>query len=82
MFWQATALVVSAAVIGVPVGIAVGRWSWMLVAHEIGVPGRPAVSWAAVALVVVGGLAVANLAALVPGTRAARRSPASELSTG
>ena len=35
--WQATALVGLALLFGVPVGIAFGRWSWLLFSHQLGV---------------------------------------------
>ena len=58
-------------VVGVPAGIALGRWLWTLFAQEIGAVPAPTVpvSW-----VVVAGsaaLVLANIVAAFPGRRAA-----------
>ena len=43
--WQATTLVVLALLIGLPLGIAAGRWGWNLFANQLGVVPEPQVSF-------------------------------------
>src|SRR5205823_3993732 len=51
---QATTLALLAVGLGIPVGIVVGRWAWMLFAHELGIVAVSAVPVAVVALLVAG----------------------------
>jgi ABC-type antimicrobial peptide transport system permease subunit len=70
--WQATVVVVLGLVVGVPVGIALGRWLWLLFASEIYAIPRatvPVVSLVCVGLVA---LVLANVIAALPGRLAAR----------
>jgi hypothetical protein len=62
-------------IIGVPLGIVLGRWSWMLFARDIYVVPQPTVPVLSLVLVVVGALVFANLVATVPG-RITARTPA------
>jgi hypothetical protein len=78
--WQATTLAVVGLVVGVPLGLALGRWAWVLVAEGLGVSTRVTVPLTVV-LVVPGALLVANLVAFVPGRIAARTRPAVVLRT-
>jgi hypothetical protein len=73
--WQASILVGIGVIIGVPLGIVLGRWSWMLFARDIYVVPQPSVPVLSLVLVVVGALVFANLVATVPG-RIAARTPA------
>jgi ABC-type antimicrobial peptide transport system permease subunit len=70
--WQATVVVVLGLVVGVPVGIAFGRWLWLIFASEIYAVPRATVP--ALSLVYVGlvALVLANLIAALPGRLAAR----------
>jgi len=68
-------------VIGVPLGVAAGRWTWGLVANQLGVRDQPVVPLLVVALVVAGSLLVANALASLPGVVAARTRPAEILRT-
>jgi ABC-type lipoprotein release transport system permease subunit len=79
--WQATTLAVIGLIVGVPLGIALGRSIWRLVADAT--PMVYAEPVAALALVLIGPLAVlvANALAAVPGHRAARLHPAEVLRT-
>jgi ABC-type lipoprotein release transport system permease subunit len=79
MVWQATTLVVVSLVVAVPLGVAVGRWTWTLLADELGVVARPQVPWLTLTAVVGAGLILANAIALVPGQLAARTRPATVL---
>ena len=77
--WQATTVVVVSLVVAVPVGVALGRWTWTLLADDLGVVGRPQVPWLTLTTVVGGALLLANVIALVPGQIAARTHPATDL---
>lgn len=74
--WQATTLVAVALAVGVPLGIAAGRWAWTLFADGLGVVVVPRVPGVAVGAVVVLALVVANLVAAAPAHLAARTRPA------
>ena len=76
--WQSTVAVGAGALIGVPLGIALGRYLWDRFAGQISVIPEPSVPVLTVGLVIAGALAVANLVAAVPG-RAAARVPAAVL---
>ena len=76
---QASLTVLAGALVGVPAGIAIGRQTWALVAHGLGVLDRPVVGWALLGAVGVGALAVANLMATGPAIVASRLRPARAL---
>jgi len=80
--WQAGALAVFGLVIGIPAGVALGRWSWRWFANSLGVipdPAPPPVLF----LLLVGAatVALANLIALLPARAAARTQAAVVLRT-
>src|SRR3954462_2613495 len=50
--WQATTLALGALVAGVPAGLALGRWTWRLVANGLGSVSPPIVPVTAMLLVV------------------------------
>src|SRR5207247_643879 len=50
--WQATTLALVAALIGIPLGIAAGRWTWNAFANTLGIVPSPAVPFAAVLLAI------------------------------
>jgi putative ABC transport system permease protein len=77
--WQATTVVIVSLVVAVPLGVALGRWTWTLLADDLGVVARPQVPWLTITAVVGAALVLANLIALVPGQIAARTRPASVL---
>jgi hypothetical protein len=70
--WQATTFALLAALLGVPFGIAGGRWAWRLVADQLGVASGPVVPSAPVLAIAAGALLAANLAAAGPGWAARR----------
>ena len=55
-----------------PVGIIVGRWLWILFARAIYAVPSPSVPVLDVAIIALGTLTLANLAAVIPGRMAAR----------
>jgi len=69
--WQASILVGVGLIVGVPLGIVLGRWSWTLFARDIYVVPEPTVPVLSLVLVVVGALVFANLVATIPGRIAA-----------
>ena len=74
--WQATTLVVVALLVGVPLGIATGRWAWMLFAEGLGVVAVPRVPAIAIAVTVAVAILAANVIAAGPAQFAARTKPA------
>jgi predicted lysophospholipase L1 biosynthesis ABC-type transport system permease subunit len=79
--WQATTLVVVGLIVGLPVGLATGRWGWTLFADQLGVVSEPVVPVATALLAVPVALLAANLIALIPGRLAGRTRPALVLRT-
>jgi hypothetical protein len=73
--WQATVVAAVGVVIGVPLGIAAGRWLWLAFARELSAVPDPVVPAGSVALAAVAALVLANLVAALPG-RTAARTPA------
>jgi hypothetical protein len=76
---QAMTLAAVALVIGVPVGVLVGRLVWKGFADWQGIPSVPTVSVPALVLVGAAVLLVAGLIAIVPARYAARTAPADTL---
>ena len=74
--WQATSIGLAALVIGLPVGVAAGRWAWNTVATEIGSESPPVLPLLALAVLVPAVLVVVNLIAGVPARSASRVAPA------
>ncbi|MBV8979363.1 MAG: ABC transporter permease, partial [Acidimicrobiia bacterium] len=77
--WQATTLAVVALAIGVPLGVAAGRWAWIVFARSIGIVPAPEVPLLVLLFLVPGTVIVANLVAVVPGELAARLRPGGAL---
>jgi FtsX-like permease family len=73
--WQSTVVALVGLVIGVPVGIAAGRWLWLAFARELSAVPDPVIPAGSIALAAVAALVLANLVAALPG-RAAARTPA------
>jgi ABC-type lipoprotein release transport system permease subunit len=74
--WQATSVSLVALLVGLPVGVACGRWAWNLVTPSIGSVSPPVVSTVAIAAVVPAALLIANVIAAWPAWVAARVAPA------
>jgi len=79
--WQATVSAVVGVVVGLPLGIALGRWLWTLFARLIDAVPQPSVPVAAMVVVGVGAVILANVVAAVPGRTAARTPTALLLRT-
>jgi predicted lysophospholipase L1 biosynthesis ABC-type transport system permease subunit len=77
--WQATTIGVVALVIGVPIGVIVGRWAWTTLAADLGTVAEPIVPLLALLATVPLVLLVANAVAFVPGRIAAGLRPAAAL---
>jgi predicted lysophospholipase L1 biosynthesis ABC-type transport system permease subunit len=77
--WQATTFAVVALCVGLPLGVAAGRWAWQLTADTLGVSSAPVVPPAAVLAVATGAVIAANLVAAVPGRAASRLGAATAL---
>jgi ABC-type antimicrobial peptide transport system permease subunit len=77
--WQATTVVGLALLVGLPVGVALGRWVWSTFATNLGIPVEPRTPVAIVLLMIPVSLVVGNLVAAIPGVIASRRPPARAL---
>ena len=73
--WQATTTAVIGVIVGVPLGIVIGRELWTLFARSINAVPDPTIPTLSLAIVGVGALMFANLVAVFPG-RGAARTPA------
>jgi hypothetical protein len=74
--WQAATLAVGAVLLGIPAGIALGRWTWRLVATNAGSVSPPIVPIGLVLAVIPATLALAILLATRPAWTAGRVQPA------
>ena len=77
--WQAVTLAATALVFGVPLGIAAGRWAWVLFAGAAGVSPGASIPVPLVLASIPVTIALAALIASGPGWTAARVSPAAAL---
>ena len=73
---QASVITAIGIVIGVPLGVAVGRWLWTLFARQIYAVPQPTVPGVSLILVVSAAVVLANAVAALPGRSAARTSTA------
>jgi putative ABC transport system permease protein len=74
--WQATTYAVVACALGIPAGVALGRWAWITFAGELGVPPDVPVPLMSIVLPLAATFALANLAAALPARTAGRVRPA------
>ena len=73
---QSMATAVAAVVVGMPLGIVVGRLAWDGFARQLGVLPNTTSAWATVGVVLAGALVVSLVAAQLPARRAANARPA------
>jgi predicted lysophospholipase L1 biosynthesis ABC-type transport system permease subunit len=78
MTWQALTFGVIALVIGVPVGVAFGRFAWSIATHQLGIPNHPVVTPVEIVAIAVAFLVTLVLMAVVP-AQLASRVPAAEV---
>ncbi len=74
--WQATIVALIGTVVGVPVGIALGRWLWDVFARNIHAVPYPTVPVVLITVITLATIVLANVVATVPGRNAARTSTA------
>ena len=80
--WQAFCVAGFGLIVGIPAGLAAGRWVHTSIADGVGVVPTLRVPVVLVLAVIVGVVAVANVAALVPAWRAARAPTGQQLREG
>jgi ABC-type lipoprotein release transport system permease subunit len=73
---QATITVLAGSVVGLPLGVAIGRQTWALIADGLGVVDSSVFAWLILGAVVVGVVGVVNVVATGPAMIAARLRPA------
>ena len=77
--WQATTFVATALLIGIPVGIAVGRVVWTVFATNLGTKPEPVTPSLRLLIAAAGAIVLANLIAIAPAFVAGRMRPAPAL---
>jgi hypothetical protein len=77
--WQATTFAVVALALGLPLGVATGRWAWQLTAMQLGVDSGPVIPLLPLVTAAAGSVLAANLAAAIPRWVASRLRPATVL---
>jgi hypothetical protein len=76
--WQSSVIALIGLLIGVPAGIAFGRWLWLAFAHQLSAVPDPVIPADSIVLAALVAVILANLVAALPG-RAAARTPAALL---
>jgi hypothetical protein len=77
--WQASATIVASALLGIPLGVAVGRLAWERYARGLDVVAEAVTPWWWLAAIVALGVVVGNVVAVVPGWFTARRRAVEDL---
>jgi hypothetical protein len=77
--WQALAVALAATVVGLPLGIASGRWIWTVICEDLEVIRVTVVPGIPLLMLIPAVLLVATLAAIAPSRRAARTPAAQAL---
>ena len=75
MAWQATAIAGVGLIVGLPLGVAAGRWAWILLAQGFAIEPVAVIS-PGLLLAVPAVLLLANAVAAIPARTAARTRPA------
>jgi putative ABC transport system permease protein len=76
--WEGLALAAAMLVVGIPIGVVLGAFSWRTVAHQLGVAEHLTLP-PSLLLLIPGAIAIALLAAIVPAHRARHRNVAALL---
>lgn len=79
--WQATTFAVVGMVVGLPLGVAIGRAVWSQFANRLGALNEPVTPVVALLAIFAAAVVVANLIAAVPAWNAGRTRPAQVLRT-
>jgi hypothetical protein len=79
--WQATTFAAIGLAVGVPLGVAAGRWAWYLFAEQIEVVPEPVTPIALVLIVIPAAVLLANVVAALPAWSAAQTRAAAVLRT-
>ena len=74
--WEATTLAALAAVVGLPIGVVLGRLAWRALGEQLGIVPDPAVPSLALVIALPASILLANLIAVIPGVLAGRVAPA------
>lgn len=74
--WQSSIVALIGTVVGVPLGIALGRWLWDVFALDIHAVPYPTVPLVLITVITLGTIVLANIVATVPGRYAAGTSTA------
>jgi FtsX-like permease family len=74
--WQATTVAAVGLLIGLPLGLGIGRFAWNVFAEDLGVVPEPITPIGLTALVLPAAIVLANLVAALPAQAAARTQPA------
>ena len=74
--WQATTIASIGLLIGIPLGVAVGRFAWNALAENLGIVPEVVTPFSLILLTVPATLVLANLIAAIPGRIAAQTQPA------
>ncbi len=77
--WQANTIGALALVMGLPIGLIIGRWLWIAFTNQLGVETITRTPWLAGSLLVVAVLAAVQVIAIVPARTAARTDPGQAL---
>jgi ABC-type antimicrobial peptide transport system permease subunit len=77
--WQATSFMLAALALGLPLGVAAGRWAWYLAAAQLESAAPAVVPALTIAVIVPAALLAANALAALPARTAARTAPATAL---
>jgi predicted lysophospholipase L1 biosynthesis ABC-type transport system permease subunit len=79
--WEATTLAALAALLGLPVGVIIGRLAWRALGDLLGIVPDPATPSLTLVAALPASILVANLIAVIPGLMASRVPPAVALRT-
>ena len=79
IIWQGLVVAGTAIVVGVPVGVLIGRVVWKRVADGVGALDLVSIPWLAFVVIPAAALAAVALAAAIIGYKAARLQPAAVL---